>query len=75
MFVPGVKDVQTIAALVKEINSPINVVMGLVGEPISVKQLADLGVRRVSFRGCLACAPFGLIRKAAQEIKQQGSFE
>ncbi len=75
LFVPGVKDVQTIAALVKEINGPINVVMGLVGEPISVKQLADLGVRRVSIGGSLARATFGLIRKAAQEIQQQGSFE
>ena len=75
LFVPGVKDVQTIAALVKEINGPINVVMGLVGEPISVKQLADLGVRRVSIGGSLARATFELIRKAAQEIRQQGSFE
>jgi 2-methylisocitrate lyase-like PEP mutase family enzyme len=75
LFVPGVKDVQTIAALVKEINGPINVVMGLVGEPISVKQLADLGVRRVSIGGSLARATFDLIRKAAQEIRQQGSFE
>lgn len=75
LFVPGVKDTQTIAALVKEINGPINVVMGLVGEPISVRQLADLGVRRVSIGGSLARATFGLIRKAAQEIKKQGSFD
>lgn len=75
LFVPGVKDVQTIAALVKEVNGPINVVMGLVGEPISVSQLSDLGVRRVSIGGSLARATFGLIRRAAQEIQQQGSFE
>ena len=49
--------------------------MGLVGEPISVRQLADLGVRRVSIGGSLARATFGLIRQAAQEIQQQGSFE
>jgi 2-methylisocitrate lyase-like PEP mutase family enzyme len=75
LFVPGIKDVQTIAAMVKEIDGPINVVMGLVGEPISVKQLADLGVRRVSIGGSLARATFGMIRKAAKEIQQQGSFE
>jgi 2-methylisocitrate lyase-like PEP mutase family enzyme len=75
LFVPGIKDFQTIAAMVKEINGPVNVVMGLVGEPISVRQLADLGVRRVSIGGSLARATFGLIRQAAQEIQQQGSFE
>ena len=75
LFVPGVKDVKTIAALVKEIDGPINVVMGLVGEPISVKQLADVGVRRISIGGSLARATFGLIRQAAQEIQQQGSFD
>jgi 2-methylisocitrate lyase-like PEP mutase family enzyme len=75
LFVPGIKDVRTIAAMVKEIDGPINVVMGLVGEPISVKQLADLGVRRVSIGGSLARATFGMIRKAAKEIQQQGSFE
>jgi 2-methylisocitrate lyase-like PEP mutase family enzyme len=75
LFVPGIKDVRTIAAMVKEIDGPINVVMGLVGEPISVKQLADLGVRRVSIGGSLARATFGMIRKAAKEIQQKGSFE
>ena len=74
LFVPGVKDVHTIGALVKEVDGPINVVMGLVGEPISVAQLADLGVRRVSIGGSLARATFGLIRQAAREIQQRGSF-
>lgn len=74
LFVPGAKDAKTIEALVKEIDGPINVVMGLVGEPMSVQQLADLGVRRVSIGGSLARATLGLIRHAAQEIQQHGSF-
>ncbi|MFT5657902.1 MAG: 2-methylisocitrate lyase-like PEP mutase family enzyme [Gammaproteobacteria bacterium] len=74
LFVPGVKDEKTIAALVQQIDGPINVVMGLSGNPLSVAQLADLGVRRVSIGGSLARASFGLIRRAAQEIQQQGTF-
>ena len=74
LFVPGVRDAETIAALVREVNGPINVVMGLMGNPMSVKQLEDLGVTRVSIGGSLARATLGLIRRSAEEIIQQGTF-
>jgi 2-methylisocitrate lyase-like PEP mutase family enzyme len=75
LFVPGVKDADTIAALVKEIDGPVNAVMGLVGNPLAVAQLEDLGVKRVSIGGSLARATFGLIRRAADELRQYGTFE
>ena len=74
LFVPGIKDAETIAMLVREIDGPINVVMGLSGKPMSVKQLADLGVSRVSIGGSLARAALGLIRRSAEEIQQHGTF-
>ena len=74
LYVPGVKDLDTIAALVKEIDGPINVVMGLVGRPLSVNQLEDVGVKRVTIGGALARATFSLIRRAAQEISRDGTF-
>lgn len=74
LFVPGVKDAETIASLASEIDGPINVVMGLSGKPMSVNQLADLGVRRVSIGGSLARAALGLIRRSAEEIQQHGTF-
>jgi 2-methylisocitrate lyase-like PEP mutase family enzyme len=60
---------------VKEVNGPINVVMGLAGNPVSVRQLEDLGVTRVSIGGSLARATLGLIRRSAEEIMQKGTFE
>lgn len=75
LFVPGVKDLDTIASLVKEIHGPINVVMGLVGNPLSVDQLEDVGVKRISIGGSLARATLGLVRRAAQEIAKKGTFE
>jgi 2-methylisocitrate lyase-like PEP mutase family enzyme len=75
LFVPGVRDVGTIAKLVKEIDGPLNVVMGLMGEPISVRELEDAGVTRVSVGGSLARAALGLLRRSAEEIMQQGTFE
>jgi len=75
LFVPGVKDVDTIRNLVREVDGPINVVMGLAGKPISVSQLAEIGVRRVSIGGSLARATLGLIRQAAGEIFGKGTFD
>jgi 2-methylisocitrate lyase-like PEP mutase family enzyme len=74
LFVPGASDPKTIEALVREINGPITVVMGLTGSPLNVSQLGSLGVRRVTIGGSLARATFGLIRRAAQEMAMSGTF-
>ncbi|MFT5110740.1 MAG: 2-methylisocitrate lyase-like PEP mutase family enzyme [Parasphingorhabdus sp.] len=74
LYIPGVRDIQTIATLVKEVNGPLNVVMGLSGPPLTVAELADVGVARISIGGSLARATLGLVRKAADEILNQGVF-
>jgi 2-methylisocitrate lyase-like PEP mutase family enzyme len=74
LFIPGAAEPEIVAQLVKEIDGPISVVMGLKGKTFTVTQLEDLGVRRVSIGGSLARATFALIRKAALEIMQQGTF-
>ena len=71
---PGITDAGAIGALVKEVNAPVNVVVGLAGRPMSVNQLEDLGVKRVSIGGSLARATFGIIRRAAEEIRDHGTF-
>lgn len=70
----GASDPKTIEALVREINGPLTVVMGLTGSPLTVPQLGSLGVRRVTVGGSLARATFGLIRRAAQEMAASGTF-
>ncbi len=75
LFVPGISDIETIKILVNEVDGPINVVMGLAGAPISVAQLSDAGVARISIGGALARATFGLVRRAARQMLDQGSFE
>jgi len=75
LFVPGVKDIETIKTLVEEINGPISVVMGLSGTPISLLELNQAGVSRISIGGSLARATFGLIRSASKEMLEKGTFE
>ena len=74
LYVPGITDAETIGRLVKEVDAPVNVVMGLAGSPLSVGELEDLGVKRVSIGGSLARATFGLIRRAAAEVLENGTF-
>lgn len=75
LFVPGIRDIETIKALVQEVAGPINVVMGLSGTPITVAQLKEAGVQRISIGGSLARATFGLMRNAAQEMLDKGTFD
>jgi 2-methylisocitrate lyase-like PEP mutase family enzyme len=74
IFVPGVVDHAEIVALVQEIEAPINVVVGFAGQPLTVRELAILGVKRISIGGSLARATFALIHRAADEMMTRGTF-
>ncbi|MEV0132476.1 isocitrate lyase/phosphoenolpyruvate mutase family protein [Dactylosporangium sp. NPDC050688] len=73
-FVPGATDAATVATLVRDLDGPLNVVMGLTGNPLSLAALRDLGVRRVTVGGSLARAMYGHLRRAAVELLEQGTF-
>lgn len=74
LFAPGLSRREDIAAVVKEVELPLNVIMGMVGVPLTVADLAALGVRRISVGGSLARAALGALLRAATEIRDQGSF-
>ncbi|MCA1827962.1 MAG: isocitrate lyase/phosphoenolpyruvate mutase family protein [Myxococcales bacterium] len=73
LYAPGVRDPETIAAIVKAVAPrPINVLVGAPGPTVS--QLASLGVRRISVGGALARAAWAGFVRAAREILEQGTF-
>ncbi|RDD61919.1 isocitrate lyase/PEP mutase family protein [Ferruginivarius sediminum] len=74
LFAPGTKDKPTIAALVREVDGPVNVVMGLAGSALSVAELAELGVKRISVGGSIARRTLAAVREAAAEIADKGTF-
>jgi 2-methylisocitrate lyase-like PEP mutase family enzyme len=74
LFTPGVSDLSTIAALVREIAGPLNVVAGWSGSPLTVAKLRDAGVRRISIGGSLARSLYFRIRQAAEEMLKEGTF-
>jgi 2-methylisocitrate lyase-like PEP mutase family enzyme len=73
-FVPGASDAKTIATLVRELDGPLNVVMGLTGGALSLEDLRALGVRRVTVGGSIARAMYRHLLNAAQELAKHGTF-
>lgn len=73
-FVPGAADAATIGTLVRELDGPLNVVMGLTGNALSMDDLRALGVRRVTVGGSIARAMYGHLLSAARELADKGTF-
>jgi 2-methylisocitrate lyase-like PEP mutase family enzyme len=67
LYAPGVRDPATIAALVKAVAPrPLNVLLSSPG--LTVPELRDLGVRRVSVGSALARVAWGGFLRAAREL-------
>ena len=73
VFVPGVKDAETISALAREIAGPLNVLVSPGTSPIA--ELARLGVRRVSVGSGPVRAVMGLVARIGRELLERGTFK
>lgn len=74
LYAPGLSSREEIEAVVQAVDRPVNVVMGLTGVRLSVAELSDLGVRRISVGGSFARAALGGFLRAAREVKERGTF-
>ncbi len=75
LYAPGLRTLQEIETVVRAVApKPVNVLMGLNGVNITVNQLADLGVKRISIGSALARAAYGSFLRGAQEISDTGTF-
>jgi 2-methylisocitrate lyase-like PEP mutase family enzyme len=73
LYAPGIKTREQITAIVKAVApKPVNLLIGASG--LSVKEAADLGVRRISVGGSLARTAWAGFMRAAKEIAEQGTF-
>jgi 2-methylisocitrate lyase-like PEP mutase family enzyme len=73
LYAPGLRTPDDVAAVVKAVApKPVNVLASVPG--FSVRQLEDLGVRRVSVGGALARAAYGALMRAAREMAVEGTF-
>ena len=73
LYAPGLRTPEAVAAVVKAVAPrPVNVLAS--GPFFTVRQLEDLGVRRISVGGALARAAWGAFMRAADEIAAHGTF-
>src|SRR5882724_6975066 len=73
LYAPGIRAKEQIATLVKAMHpKPVNILVGSPG--LSVAELAELGVRRISVGGSLARAAWGGFMRASREISEHGTF-
>ncbi|MGH9905255.1 MAG: isocitrate lyase/PEP mutase family protein [Pyrinomonadaceae bacterium] len=75
LYAPGVSKPEEIAEIVKAVApKPVNVLISSHNCDLTVDQLADLGVRRISVGGALARVAWGAFVRSAKSINETGSF-
>jgi 2-methylisocitrate lyase-like PEP mutase family enzyme len=72
LFLPGVRDAETIKRMVADLKFPINILAGPGSPP--VPELEKLGVARVSLGSAPIRATLGLVRRMAEELKATGTY-
>ncbi|MCP9960205.1 isocitrate lyase/PEP mutase family protein [Streptomyces sudanensis] len=73
LYAPALPDAEAVRAVCASVGRPVNVLMG---GPLrlSVAELGKLGVRRVSVGSAMSRAAYGALVRAAEEIRDQGTF-
>jgi 2-methylisocitrate lyase-like PEP mutase family enzyme len=74
LFAPGLKSKEDIATVVRSVDRPVNVIMGLQGVQLSVEDLSAIGVKRISVGSALSRAALGAFLRAAHEMREHGTF-
>jgi 2-methylisocitrate lyase-like PEP mutase family enzyme len=74
LYAPGLATKEDIAAVVRSVDRPVNVVMGLRGVQLSLAELSELGVKRISVGSALCRAALGALLRAASEMRERGTF-
>ncbi|MFE2423551.1 isocitrate lyase/phosphoenolpyruvate mutase family protein [Streptomyces hokutonensis] len=73
IFVPGAVEPGTVKELADGIDGPLNVLVGPGAPPVA--ELAALGVARVSAGSSVALAAYAVVRRAARELLDTGTYD
>ena len=72
VFVPGLRDAETIGRMVRDLRCPVNI-LGVPGSP-SVPEMIKLGAKRISLGSGPMRAALGSLRRIADELKTRGTW-
>jgi 2-methylisocitrate lyase-like PEP mutase family enzyme len=74
LYAPGLTTREEITQVVRSVDRPVNALMGLQGTSLSLAELSELGVKRISTGGSLCRAAFGALLRAGREMRSHGTF-
>lgn len=74
LYAPGLASRGEIETVVRSVDRPVNVIMGLPGLDLDVATLGEIGVKRISVGSSFARAALGAFLRAAREVREQGRF-
>jgi 2-methylisocitrate lyase-like PEP mutase family enzyme len=75
LYAPGIREREHISAVVAAVApKPVNLLISAAGG-LSMRDAAELGVRRVSVGGALARVAWGGLIRAAKELAEHGTFD
>jgi 2-methylisocitrate lyase-like PEP mutase family enzyme len=74
LYAPGVRDLATIRTVVSAVGRPLNVVMSAADPDLSLAQLAEAGVKRISVGGALSRLALASFLNGAREMAERGTF-
>jgi len=75
LFAPGIQSKADIKSILSSIDCPLNVLMGLRGEQLTLPELSELGVTRISLGGSLARTAYSAMISAVEGIMKIGNFD
>ena len=74
LYAPGLKTREEIVAVVRSVDRPVNVIMGLQGVQLNLDELSEMGIKRISVGSALSRAALSTFYRAALEMKEHKTF-
>lgn len=70
LYAPGLRTIEEMRTVISAVGKPVNIVMGFADPSITLAQLADIGVRRVSIGGAFSRLALQSMLRAARDMKE-----
>jgi 2-methylisocitrate lyase-like PEP mutase family enzyme len=74
LYAPGLRDLTAIRAVTAAVKRPLNVVMSAADPSLTLAELAEAGVKRISVGGALSRLALAAFLEGAREMAGQGGF-
>lgn len=74
LYAPGITSEADILSLVSALERPVNILAGITGLQLNVRQLSAIGVKRISVGSALSRAAIGAVLAAGREMREHGTF-